>query len=433
MNAIELRQLAKKKADERDTLLGKEGLLSVEDKTLIESLETEVNEYLQRAIKLEEAGTNKSAGTVLPFGGSRIEVGRDLEAEKPFASLGEQMLACLEVQRNNGSIVDKRLLHINRTQFATGASESVPADGGFLVQKDFASEIYKNITSGGEVLSRVNKKTISGNANGMILNAINETDRANGSRWGGVRAYWANEAASVTASKPTFRRMEMTLNKVFALYYATDEVLADAGMLGQEATEAFEGELRFKVEDAIINGDGAGKPLGTLSSSALVSVTKETGQAAATVKYENIVKMYSRLYAPFRNNAVWFINQEVEPQLELMSLTVGTGGGPVMLPPGGASAAPYATIKGKPVIPIEFCAALGTVGDIIFVDLSQYKLIEKGGIQSAFSIHVQFIYDELVFRFIWRVDGQPLWASVLTPFKGTSSTLSPYVALATRA
>jgi HK97 family phage major capsid protein len=74
---------------------------------------------------------------------------------------------------------------------------------------------------------------------------------------------------------------------------------------------------------------------------------------------------------------------------------------------------------------------LGTVGDIILVDLSQYLLIDKGGIQTAASIHVRFVFDESCLRVILRVDGQPIWNSALTPYKG-SNTLSPYVALATR-
>jgi hypothetical protein len=47
------------------------------------------------------------------------------------------------------------------------------------------------------------------------------------------------------------------------------------------------------------------------------------------------------------------------------------------------------------------------------------------------SIHVQFLYDESIFRFVLRLDGQPERASALTPYKG-SDTLSHFVALQTR-
>jgi HK97 family phage major capsid protein len=116
-----------------------------------------------------------------------------------------------------------------------------------------------------------------------------------------------------------------------------------------------------------------------------------------------------------------------------MTLGVGAGGLPAYMPPGGLSVAPYGTLKGRPIIEIEQCAALGTVGDIMLVDLSQYLTIEKGGLQSASSIHVQFVTDETAFRFVMRNNGQPLWDSPLTPYKGTTSTLSPFITLATRA
>jgi HK97 family phage major capsid protein len=112
-------------------------------------------------------------------------------------------------------------------------------------------------------------------------------------------------------------------------------------------------------------------------------------------------------------------------------MAVGTGGAPVFMPPGGLSGAPYGTLMGRPVIPVEYCATVGTEGDIILADLSQYLMIDKGGINAASSMHVRFIYDEMAYRFIYRVDGQPIWNSALTPKNG-SNTLSPFVTLATR-
>jgi HK97 family phage major capsid protein len=134
-------------------------------------------------------------------------------------------------------------------------------------------------------------------------------------------------------------------------------------------------------------------------------------------------------------NAVWFINADVTPQLYLMSLAVGTGGAPVFMPAGGLSASPYGSLLGKPVIEIEQCSTLGTVGDVILADMTQYLLIDKGGIEGASSIHLKFNYDETVFRFVYRVDGQPTWAAAVTPFKdaATTRTISPFVTLATRA
>jgi HK97 family phage major capsid protein len=115
-----------------------------------------------------------------------------------------------------------------------------------------------------------------------------------------------------------------------------------------------------------------------------------------------------------------------------MSIAVGTGGLPTYLPPGGLSTSPYASLMGRPVIPVEYAATIGDQGDIMLADMSQYVGIDKGGTQTASSIHVNFVYDETVFRFVYRFDGQPSWNSALTPYKGTN-TLSPFVVLDERA
>ena len=115
-----------------------------------------------------------------------------------------------------------------------------------------------------------------------------------------------------------------------------------------------------------------------------------------------------------------------------MSVAVGTGGVPVYLPATGASQSGYSTLFGRPVVPIEQCSTLGDAGDIILADMSQYWAIDKGGVNQASSMHVQFLTDETAFRATYRADYRPMWTSALTPFKG-SNTLSPFITLAARA
>ena len=354
----------------------------------------------------------------------------DAQAKKDsFKSFGEQIIAVMRAG-SPSPYVDPRLRTSMRNA-VTGLSEGIPSDGGFLIQPEFSSELLKRAYETGQVASRCRRIPVGDNANGLKINGIDETSRVTGSRWGGVRAYWIGEADDKTASKPKFRQIELSLKKLIGLCYATDELLQDATALEAVMNQAFAEEFGFMLDDACINGTGAGQPLGVMNSPCLVSVAKEDAQLADTVEYANIVKMWSRCYARGRTNAVWFINQDVEPQLFQMGIVVGMGGTPVYLPPGGASGQPYGTLFGRPVIAIEQCQTLGDAGDIILGDFSQYILIDKGGVQSASSIHVRFVNDESVFRFVYRVDGQPIWNSALTPFKG-SNTLSPFVRLAVR-
>ena len=328
-----------------------------------------------------------------------------------------------------GYSIDRRLAE---QKAISGMSETVPEDGGYLVQTDFSSELLRRTYDTGILTSRVRRVPVGANANGLTLNAIADTSRATGSRWGGVQVYWREEAGTVTAKQPAFRRMKLELKSLMGLCYATDELLADATALGSVIQQAFSEEFAFTLDDAIIRGSGNGQPMGILNSNSYVSVTKEVGQVADTVYWENIVKMWSRLWSRSRPNAVWFIHQDVMPQLQTMAQVVGVGGVPVYLPATGAAGSPYSTLFGRPVIEIEQADTVGDQGDIMLLDLSQYLMIEKGGMEAAQSIHVRFLYGENTFRFILRADGQPIWHAPLTLFN-SSTTVAPFVMLDARA
>jgi HK97 family phage major capsid protein len=338
-----------------------------------------------------------------------------------FESFGEQLTAVVRAGHPNGQR-DPRL-----RAAASGLNESIGADGGFLVAQQRVAGIRERMYEQGELLNRVNKQPIGEGFNGLTLFGVDETSRADGSRFGGVRVYWTAEAGEKLPSRPKFRKMDLKLNKVAGLVYLTDELLQDAVALEAYINRILPLELAFAVENAIIYGTGAGMPLGFMNSGAAITVTRTT---AGSVVYEDIMNMWARMWAPARKNAVWLIDQSIESKLYGMSLAIGVGGIPVYMPAGGISGQPFTTLFGRPVIPYEHGAALGTAGDIALVDPTQYTLIEKGGVQTASSIHVRFIYDETVLRFVLRVDGQPEWNAPLTPRSG-GSTLAPFVILGT--
>jgi HK97 family phage major capsid protein len=355
---------------------------------------------------------------------TKIIVGEERELNRPFANLGDQLMAII-ASGLPGVAPDRRLMAINAA--ATGSGGAVPSDGGFLLQPEFTGDVLRRVYELGMVASRVRRRPIGPDSDGMKINAVDETSRVTGSRYGGIQMYWADEGDTVTPSKPKFRQMELYLRKLMGIWYVTDEMMKDSTVLQAIGEDAFAEETTFMVEDAIFRGTGSGQPKGFLNSNALVTVDAESGQAAATVNATNIVKMAARMWPRSRVNAAWFINVDVEPQLPLMTI----GDQPVYLPPGGLRDTPFGNLLGMPVIPVEYCQTLGTVGDILLLDLDQYLLIDKGTVNQAWSIHVRFLNDEQTFKITYRVDGQSAWTSALTPYKGTN-TLSPFVALATR-
>lgn len=382
-----------------------------------------------------EAGANGNADTAAETA-ARLPAEARQDPPK-FKSLGEQMLAIASAGMPGGR-QDPRLVI---AAGPTGMNEGVGSEGGFLVQTDFQNTLLDDLYAGGDLLKLINTIPIGPNSNGISMNGIDETSRANGSRAGGILAYWTGEAQLKVASQPKFRSLKMELDKLTGLCYATDELLQDTTALESWIKEAFNTEFTFKLEDAIINGTGAGMPLGILNSGAVVTVAKETSQPNGTINAMNIIKMWSRLPARSRKNAVWLINGDVEPQFSTFSLAVTNVAGTenvAALPayginytPPGLNGNQYATLQGRPVIPTEYNNTLGGVGDIILFDPTQYLAIDKGPTQSASSVHVRFVYDETVFRFVYRFNGQPKWRTARTPYKGSLS-ISPFVTLAAR-
>ena len=366
-----------------------------------------------------------------------IVVGHDRAVAKGFDNIGEQLQAIAHASHPESryETIDKRLFHVQERGGnpageirQSGASEAVASKGGYLVQKEFSESITERVYSTGEIASRVMRQTVGPNANGIKFNIIDESSRAAGSRFGGVRGYWVAEAGALTSSEPTFAQIELTLKKLAALFYATEELLMDQTALAGLVERVVPQELTFMLENSILEGSGSGQPLGISNSAAVVTQAKEGSQTATTINANNVEKMWSRLWGPSRATAVWLINQDAEPQLSALA---DSSGNALYMPPGGLSDTPFSRLFNRPVLMSEYCATLGTVGDIQLLDLSQYFLIDKGGVRADSSMSVRFLYDERAFRWMLRVDGQPSWNSALTPLNGTN-TLSPFINLATR-
>lgn len=306
--------------------------------------------------------------------------------------------------------------------------------GGFLVPPEFRNELWLAVEQKNEILPRCTQIPMA--VNSVKIPYVNGFDESGGLVYGGIEWKWVDELGGFTATRPKMGRISLELKKLAGLAYSSDEILADSPISMENVLKnGFQSGLNFQLNKVLVRGTGAGQPLGILNAPCLVSVTKETGQAAGTIVYENILKMFSRIFDS--TNAVWLANESTLPQLATMSLAVGTGGLPVFLPANGAAGTPYATLFGRPLIFNKHCSTVGTQGDLILADWSQYLLGQKAG-QGATgkfdtSIHLKFDVDQVAFRFIFRIDGQPWWPTYFTPPQATTNTMSPFIVLDTRA
>lgn len=311
---------------------------------------------------------------------------------------------------------------------AVGSDEyrviSNPA-GGFLVPTAFQAELLQVTPEMDIVGSRTSKVRMQS----PTLEYPRRVDKTHTtSVSGGLTLAWKEETAEITASQQTFSRLKLEAHELCGAAHVSQKVLRDSPISVVDIiTNGFRQQYVAKLTNARIRGTGVGQPLGVLNSAALISVDKETGQPTASIVAENIIKMRARCWN--YGNAIWLVNHDTLPQLMTMAIAVGTGGQLVWqqsLIPDQPS-----TLLGRPVFATEFCETLGTVGDILLCDWGEYIDGIRRDIVASTSMHVRFLNNEETMKVEMEFDGQPLWETVLTP-QESSSTLSPFVALATR-
>lgn len=344
----------------------------------------------------------------LPVGTSKSTMG--------FRSMGEWAMAA---RRTKNGKPDMRILNAPTTFGQEGVNE----DGGFAIPPDFRANIMKQILGEDSLLSLCDQQTTQGNSLTLPLDTTTPWQTS-----GGVVPQWIGEGGTIAQSKPKLGQLETRLHKLAALVPITEELMQDVSSLTSWLTSKVPEKFTSFINDAIINGDGVAKPLGMMNAGCKVTVAAVGGQGNGTVKAQNVMDMWARSYGPHRRNAVWLINQDVEPQLQAMVMPGGTPAFPAYLPPGGLTAAPYSTLFGRPIIPIEACQSLGTEGDIILAVPSQYLVVLKGQLKTDVSMHLYFDTDHTAFKFVMRIGGQSYWPSAVSRKNG-SNTLSPIVTL----
>ncbi|OPY61472.1 MAG: Phage capsid family protein [Syntrophorhabdaceae bacterium PtaU1.Bin034] len=448
MEAIRKKAEAEGRALTEEEIQERANLKAEIEQTEREMQSFEAEEELRSRLFGEGTGESRSQTAGNPEGGSRITVeDQPIYRGSPASALGQQLLDIRtmsrpdifggnevrdarsrleQVEKRNQAKEEERAKKEGRAAATGGFTVGVPTDGGFFLQGETSVDLMTNGFNNSEILPRTASRTLGAGSQFVEIYGIDETSRKTGSRGGGIRVYTNKELGEFTASKTKFSKIRIEPTKLTGLYNASGEMMRNVTFLGQEMRQLFGEEFAFKCQDLCYRGSGVGEAMGIMAAGCRVEVAKETGQKAATILTANLSKMWARFVG---RNPVWFINRDCGPELDQLSITAGTGA----LEPRFVTydAQGIMRIKGAPVIPIEQCETVGTAGDILLADWSQYVTANKGDINEAMSIHVNFLYDQETYRFIYYFDGQPRWSSAITPFKG-SNTVSPFVTLATR-
>lgn len=400
---------------------------SQEDIKNIQAMNKEFNELKAELETLEQMEANlanastgtgrKSAPAAPSAGATPVATSAKQGREKfgGFETSGDFLMAVRQAGATPGAEINPIL--------KASASTASGEDGGFLIPEDISTEILKKLAVNESLFGRTRSFTVSGNT--LTLN-VDETQPWNS----GIQAYWIGEGKKFTESKANFTQASWKLHKLGVLVLLTDELLDDARAMESYIKVAAPEAIMHKLNDAILVGDGVAKPKGILQSGFTVVVPKEAGQLADTIKAENVINMYSRMFPSARAGAEWVCEASVEP--ELWKLKDGAGQFICLTPGSQMNQSPYTVLLGRPVrVMMSGLPGLGSKGDLMFINLAYYYTISKGGVKSASSIHMMFDREMTAFRFSLRVDGSVPFTKPVKTEKGNYE-MSAFVALADR-
>lgn len=353
-----------------------------------------------------------------------------LDPKRGFKSKGDffQSVKNAAFAASTGMRADPRLGFQAAAPGGTTMNEGSGADGAFAIPPEFSAEIWKlAVETEGSLMPMTQNSEIASNSMSFPKDETSPWDPS------GVTAYWRGEAGVGTVSKPVLGLDTLRLKELMVLVPITNELMEDAPALGGYLTELASDRIQWKVNEAILFGPGGQLPLGCMNANSgpLIVVAKETGQATGTLIQPNISRMRSRLKTGELKNAVWVGNPDILPALE--SMVVGQI--PIFLPPStGIHGGFDGTLNGRPLILSEHANTLSQQSDISLLSLKGYRTITKaGGVESATSMHLYFDANATAFRFIFRMDGQPITkAPIPAPAGKGSQTRSYFITLGAR-
>lgn len=309
-------------------------------------------------------------------------------------------------------------------KFQRAMIEGLPSAGGYSVPEPLAAKWLDESLPNEIIRSRATVWPMTSAS--RKVPGWDISDQSSGKYFGGFAMEFLAEEGTGTAQTGKLRMIELSAQKGAIFVDISNELREDGESFESQLEMAMKKSISLGMDHYFLRGTGAGQPLGVLEDPALISISAEVGQAADSIAYKNLAKMFARHYAPQR--AVWITNASTLPQLLTLTIEIGTAGGHIkILNENNGSF----SILGRPVLFSQSMPVLGDANDIVFADLSQYAIGLRKDLRLERSNIPGWTQDLMSYRAITRFDGQGTWNTYITPRNG--DTLSWVVGLAERA
>jgi HK97 family phage major capsid protein len=307
-------------------------------------------------------------------------------------------------------------------------AEASGVTGGYVVPPQFAQQLLSLAEEQAIVRSRAFVQPMA-SATMMFPYLDVTTVQAGGTSpfFGGIIFSWTEEAQTRTETEPQFKMLELKAHELSGYTVSSNVLLQDAAFgLEKFLFAVFARALAWYEDFAFLQGNGVGKPVGMLKCNANLGFARAGGAGTQTFTYADAAKMVSRLLPSSMQNAIWVIH----PYALTALVQLADGSGRLVWVPniGGAQDKIPGTLFGRPVLISEKVPTFGTAGDINLLDPTLYVIGDRMQIEIAASQHVNFLKNQMTWRVVERVDGQP-WVDKVVTLQDASSTVSPFVSL----
>lgn len=201
-------------------------------------------------------------------------------------------------------------LRTNFRKISNVLSEGVDAQGGYLVPEEYDRRLIDVLTEENIMRNLGTKITTSGEHKINIA----ATKPA---------AAWIEEGGQLTFGDATFDQIIMDAHKLHVAIKVTEELLYDNAFgLENYIITQFGKALANAEEDAFLNGDGVGKPLGLLADEGGADVGV-TAASATAITADEIINLVYSLKRPYRKKAKFMCNDQTLAAIRKLKDTTG--------------------------------------------------------------------------------------------------------------
>lgn len=177
--------------------------------------------------------------------------------------------------------------------------EGTDSEGGYLVPDEFEHRIVKAMKE---------KNVLRSLATVIPTNRLLKIPVAVGDG----QAYWVPEEGLIPSSDCRFDQLQLDAHKLGCMIRVSDELLEDSAFdIAGYIAGSFAERLSAAEEEAFLDGDGNGKPLGLMRQ---LERTVET-QNAGSITVDDIVDLQYSIPEPYRKNGVFLMSDATVREL----------------------------------------------------------------------------------------------------------------------